>query len=55
MRVTDKKAGDLVVTDAGTNAVGWERFEIDYFPVLNLSRPDTGERFQPIVQRLEPS
>ncbi|MFZ5563645.1 MAG: diaminopimelate decarboxylase family protein [Thermodesulfobacteriota bacterium] len=44
MRVTDKKAGDLVVTDAGTNAVGWERFETDYFPVLNLSRPDTRER-----------
>lgn len=44
MRVADRKADDLVVTDAGTNAVGWERFETDYFPVLNLSRPDLCER-----------
>jgi len=44
MRVVDRKAGDLVVTDAGTNAIGWERFETDYFPVLNLSRPDTSEQ-----------
>lgn len=39
MTVIDKKAPDLVITDAGTNAVGWERFESDYFPVLNLTRP----------------
>ena len=39
MTVVDKKAPDLVITDAGTNAVGWERFETDYFPVLNLTRP----------------
>lgn len=37
--VVDRKAPDLVITDAGTNAVGWERYETDYFPVLNLSRP----------------
>lgn len=37
--VVDKKGSDLVITDAGTSAVGWERFETDYFPVLNLSRP----------------
>ncbi len=42
--VADKKAPDLVITDAGTNAVGWERFESDYFPVLNLSRPSLTER-----------
>jgi len=44
IRVVDKKEDDLVITDAGTNAVGWERFEIDYFPVLNLSRPSLTER-----------
>lgn len=44
MIVMDKKAKDLVITDAGTNAVGWEGFETDYFPVINLSRPDTAER-----------
>lgn len=42
--VVDKKDDDLVITDAGTNAVGWERFETDYFPVLNLSRPAYEEK-----------
>ncbi len=37
--VVDRKAPDVAITDAGTNAVGWERFEVDYFPILNLSRP----------------
>jgi diaminopimelate decarboxylase len=41
--VVDKKASDLVITDAGTNAVGWERYESDFFPVLNLSRPSLQE------------
>ena len=39
VQVIDKKTPDMVITDAGTNAVGWERFETDYFPVLNLTRP----------------
>ena len=43
-RVIDRKAEDMVITDAGTNAVGWERFESDYFPVLNLSRCDLTQR-----------
>ncbi len=42
--VADKKADDLVITDAGTNAIGWERFETDYFPVLNLTSPSLNER-----------
>jgi diaminopimelate decarboxylase len=42
--VVDKKAEDLVITDAGTNAIGWERFESDYFPVINISRPALTER-----------
>lgn len=44
MTVVDKKGNDLVITDAGTNTVGWERFENDYFPVINLSRPALVER-----------
>ena len=44
LTVIDKKADDLVITDAGTNAVGWERFEHDYFPVINLTRPSLTER-----------
>ncbi len=43
MRVIDRKAPDLVITDSGTNAVGWERFESDYFPVLNLSNSGLSE------------
>ena len=44
MGVVDKKAADLVITDAGINAIGWDRFETDYFPVLNLSRPALVEK-----------
>ena len=44
IKVMDKKYDNLVITDAGTSAVGWERFETDYFPVLNLSRPAMTEQ-----------
>lgn len=44
LTVVDKKAKDLVITDGGTNAIGWERFETDYFPVINLSCPGTIEQ-----------
>jgi len=44
LTVVDKKAEDLVITDGGMNAVGWERFEFDYFPVINLSHPELVER-----------
>ena len=37
--VIDRKDDDMIVTDAGTNAIGWDRFESDYAPVLNLTRP----------------
>ncbi len=39
LTVVDKKEDDLVIVDAGTNAIGWERFETDYAPLINLSRP----------------
>lgn len=39
LTVIDKKGSDIVITDGGTNAIGWERFETDFFPVINLSRP----------------
>jgi len=42
--IVDKKGHDLVITDAGTNAIGWERFETDYFPILNLSRSALQEK-----------
>jgi diaminopimelate decarboxylase len=44
IKVVDRKSDDMVITDAGTNAIGWERFETDYCPVLNLSRPSLKER-----------
>ncbi len=44
LTVVDKKAEDLVIVDGGTNIVGWERFETDYFPVINLSNPSLRER-----------
>lgn len=43
LRVEDKKSADLVITDGGTNAVGWERYESEYFPVINLTRPSLTE------------
>ncbi|WP_244154356.1 diaminopimelate decarboxylase family protein [Desulfospira joergensenii] len=44
IQVIDKKEEDLVITDAGTNTIGWERFESDYFPVINLSNFENRER-----------
>jgi diaminopimelate decarboxylase len=44
LTVVDKKEDDLVITDAGMNTIGWERFETDYAPIINLSRPSIVER-----------
>jgi diaminopimelate decarboxylase len=43
MTVLDKKASDLVIADCGTSAVGRERCDHDYLPVINLSRPGMKE------------
>jgi len=37
LRVEDIKLPDISITDGGTNMIGWERFEMDYFPVVNVS------------------
>lgn len=42
--VTDVKDDVNIITDGGVNMVGWQRFEHEYFPVINLSRPSTKER-----------
>ncbi|MBU1084370.1 MAG: decarboxylase [Candidatus Omnitrophica bacterium] len=39
LKVIDKKADDTVICDGGINMIGWERYETDYFPVINLSNP----------------
>ena len=44
LTVVDKKAEDMVITDGGINLVGWERFESDYAPLINLTRPSMEEK-----------
>jgi diaminopimelate decarboxylase len=44
LTVVDRKGPQLLITDGGTNMIGWERFESDYFPVLDLSRPALKEQ-----------
>jgi diaminopimelate decarboxylase len=44
LKILDIKEGGLVITDGGTNLVGWERFEHEYFPLINLTRPGLTER-----------
>lgn len=44
MTVVDRKADDLVITDAGTNAIGWEQFETNYAPVINMTRQSLKEQ-----------
>jgi diaminopimelate decarboxylase len=44
LTVVDKKAEGLVIVDGGTNIIGWERFETDYSPVINLSKASLTER-----------
>lgn len=43
VKVIDKKAPDLVITDGGIHLVGWERFLSDFAPIINLSRPSLRE------------
>ena len=42
--VIDVKEPDIAIIDAGINTIGWDRFEYDYFPVLNLSRSAMNEK-----------
>jgi diaminopimelate decarboxylase len=44
IKAVDRKGDDLVVADTGTNILGWERYETDYVPVVNLTRPSLTER-----------
>jgi diaminopimelate decarboxylase len=41
--VIDKKSDICVITDGATNTVGWDRFQSDYFPVINLTHPAAEE------------
>lgn len=43
LTIEDVKSPDCVITDGGTNIVGFERFEFDYFPIINLTHPARAE------------
>ncbi|MBL7158960.1 alanine racemase [Candidatus Microgenomates bacterium] len=41
LKIVDIKNSNLAITDGGTNMVGWERFEHEYYPLINLTHPST--------------
>lgn len=43
IKVIDKKSSKNVITSGGINMIGYERFDYDYFPVINLSQSSTTE------------
>ncbi|MCX6799691.1 MAG: alanine racemase [Candidatus Falkowbacteria bacterium] len=43
-RVVDVKDKSNIIVDGGIHMVGWERFEEEYFPVINLSNPSLTEK-----------
>ena len=44
LTVIDVKEPDIAIVDAGTNTIGWDRFEYDYFPIINMDRPSLEEK-----------
>lgn len=49
LQVVDCKRPDCVIADGGINLLGWERFEHDYFPLLNLTHPSATEQVEGTV------
>lgn len=43
LTIADVKNKDNAVLDGGVNMVGWQRFEHEYFPLINLSSPSKKE------------
>lgn len=44
VRVMDVKGPRKAITNGGIYMVGWERFEYDYFPLVDLTNPSLKER-----------
>ena len=44
LTVVDKKGARTVITDGGTNLLGWERPLTEFIPVINVTRPSLEER-----------
>ena len=42
-KLVDLKAPNYGVADGGINAIGWERFYYEYFPLINLTHPSLKE------------
>ncbi|MFH1571977.1 MAG: alanine racemase [Gemmatimonadota bacterium] len=44
LRVADVKSDQVVITDGGTNLLGWERLESEHCPLINLTHPAPVQR-----------
>ncbi|MGE4319252.1 MAG: alanine racemase [Deferribacterales bacterium] len=44
LSVEDIKEPDIAITDGATNILGWERYEMDYFPVVNITSRSKTEK-----------
>jgi len=44
LKIVDKKGNKCAITDGGINIIGWERFETEYYPVINLTNPSLKEK-----------
>ena len=52
LAVVDKKDARTVITDGGTNLLGWERPLTEFIPVINLTRPSLEERRMKVLGSL---
>lgn len=44
LKVIDVKSDTCVITDGGTNIIGWEKFEETYAPIYNITKPASAEK-----------
>jgi len=43
LKVMDVKGPEMAIADGGINMIGFDRFESDYFPLINLTHPSPTE------------
>jgi len=43
LSIVDIKDNDNIILNGGVNMVGWQRFEYEYFPLVNISSPSREE------------
>ena len=44
LRVADVKNKENCILNGGVNMVGWQRFENEYFPLVNITHPSKTEQ-----------